>query len=47
MALKERRERKRAKKDQRAADNAPTIGSGDTAPEAGGEGETEAPEWIQ
>jgi hypothetical protein len=48
--LRERRERKRAKKAeaaaQRAAGNAPAVGSS-SAPRADEQAETEAPEWIQ
>jgi hypothetical protein len=50
-ALRERRERKRAKKAeaaaQRAAGDAPVVGSGSGAPGAEGQAETPAPEWIQ
>jgi hypothetical protein len=51
VALKERRERKRAKKAdaaaQRAAGNALAADSGTGAPEADGQSEAAAAEWIQ
>jgi hypothetical protein len=50
-ALRERRELKRAKKAeaaaQRAAGHAPVVGDGSSAPAAEGQAETPAPEWIQ
>jgi hypothetical protein len=50
-ALRERRELKRAKKAeaaaQRAAGITPEAGDGSTAPGADGEAETAAREWIQ
>jgi hypothetical protein len=49
--LREKRERKRAKKAeaaaQRAAGNAPVAGGGSSTPEAEGQTEAHAPEWIQ
>jgi hypothetical protein len=51
VALKERRERKRAKKAQaaaqRGAGNVPTVGSDGRSPGADVTAETAAPDWIQ
>jgi hypothetical protein len=51
FALREKRERKRAKKvetaAQRALGIAPTVDSGTGAPAAEGRAETALPEWIQ
>jgi hypothetical protein len=47
MALKERRERKRAKKALRAEGNAPESAIGRSAAEAEARAETEAVEWVQ
>lgn len=48
---REKRERKRAKKAEaaalRAAGIVPVVGGDSTAPEADGQAETAAPEWIQ
>jgi len=48
LAVKERRERKRAKKAQRAAGIDPSAGDGGVSPQEGeGQVETDATEWIQ
>jgi hypothetical protein len=51
LAVKERRERKRAKKAeaalQRAGGEAPATDNGSGFPEAGGQVEAVTPEWIR
>jgi hypothetical protein len=47
LELKERRERKRAKKALRAEGNAPDDANGSSATNAEADAETEAAEWVQ
>ena len=47
LAVKERRERKRAKKAERAAGGAPTDENGGTPQGGEGQAATDASDWIQ